>query len=125
MLSARISRLLRYKQRLYPKSKPILEKVKTWLDKKSLQTPPKGLLGQAVSYTLKQWNRLICYLEDGHLQPDNNAVENCITPFVVGRKIDYSQEPRKEPVSSYIAFIALLRLPRPMAWNRSVIWAYL
>jgi transposase len=67
-------------------SKPILEDFKKWLSKKSLQTPPKGLLGKAVSYTLNQWDRLIGYIEDGHLTPDNNLAENSIRPFVIGRR---------------------------------------
>lgn len=67
-------------------AKPILEDFNKWLLKKSLQTPPKGLLGKAVSYTLNQWHRLIGYIEDGHLAPDNNMAENSIRPFVVGRK---------------------------------------
>jgi transposase len=68
------------------KARPILDDFRKWLSKKSIQTPPKGLLGKAVSYTLKQWGRLKGYLEDGHLAPDNNAAENSIRPFVVGRK---------------------------------------
>ena len=67
-------------------AKPVLEDFKKWLSKKSLQTPPKGLLGKAVSYTLNQWHRLIGYIEDGHLTPDNNMAENSIRPFVIGRK---------------------------------------
>lgn len=67
-------------------SKPILDKFKQWLDRTALQTPPKGLLGKAVAYTLNQWNRLIGYVEDGRLSIDNNMAENSIRPFVVGRK---------------------------------------
>jgi transposase len=67
------------------KAKPILEDFKKWLAKKSLQTPPKGLLGKAFSYALKQWDRLIGYVEDGRLAPDNNMAENSIRPFVIGR----------------------------------------
>lgn len=68
------------------KAVPVLEDFHKWLSKRSLQTPPKGLLGQAISYTLRQWNRLVGYLEDGRLFPDNNLAENAIRPFVVGRK---------------------------------------
>ena len=68
------------------KIKPILENFKKWLLKKSMQTPPKGLLGKAVGYALKQWDKLVGYLEDGQLSPDNNGAENAIRPFVVGRK---------------------------------------
>ncbi len=54
--------------------------------KKSEHTPPKGLLGKAVGYTLKQWDRLVGFLDDGRLSPDNNNAENAIRPFVVWRK---------------------------------------
>jgi len=67
-------------------AKPILEKFHPWLLIKSNITPPQGLLGKAVNYTLKYWDRLIRYIEDGRLKPDNNLVENAIRPFVIGRK---------------------------------------
>ncbi len=65
---------------------PVLEAFKKWLDKRSRQTPPQGLLGKAINYTLDQWDRLIVYVQDGRLRPDNNLVENAIRPFVLGRK---------------------------------------
>jgi transposase len=68
------------------KSKPLLDEFKDWLGAKQPLTPPKGLLGQAISYTQANWNKLIIYLEDGRLRPDNNLVENAIRPFVLGRK---------------------------------------
>jgi transposase len=68
------------------KSKPVLESFKTWLDAKQQITPPKGLLGKAIGYALNHWEKLIVYIEDGRLSPDNNAAENAIRPFVVGRK---------------------------------------
>jgi len=67
-------------------AKPILEEFHPWLIAMSAKTPPQGLLGKAITYTLNQWGRLIKYLEDGRLKPDNNLVENAIRPFVVGRK---------------------------------------
>ncbi len=67
-------------------AKPILEEFHSWLIAISVKTPPQGLLGKAISYTLNQWDRLIKYLEDGRLRPDNNLVENAIRPFVLGRK---------------------------------------
>jgi transposase len=67
-------------------SKPILDKFFEWLNKRTIETPPKGLLGKAISYTLNNWERLIRYLENGLLLPDNNLVENAIRPFVLGRK---------------------------------------
>lgn len=68
------------------KALPILESFRDWLSEKSVQTPPKGLLGKAISYTIKQWDRLVRYTEQGFTKPDNNDAENAIRPFVVGRK---------------------------------------
>jgi len=68
------------------KALPILESFRDWLGEKSIQTPPKGLLGKAISYAMKQWDRLVRYTEQGFTKPDNNDAENAIRPFVVGRK---------------------------------------
>jgi len=68
------------------KAEPILQEFKAWMDKRFSQTPPKGLLGKALSYAINLWPRLIRYVENGHITPDNNIVENDIRPFVVGRK---------------------------------------
>lgn len=68
------------------KAKPILDDFEKWLSKRKLETPPKGLLGKAISYALNQWDRLVGYIKDGHLSPDNNMAENSIRPFVIGRK---------------------------------------
>jgi transposase len=68
------------------KSKPILDNIKTILDDVISRTPPKGLLGKAVTYTLNQWSKLIVYIEQGYIPIDNNAAENNIRPFALGRK---------------------------------------
>jgi transposase len=68
------------------RSKPILEEFKKWLTEKYPQTPPRGLLGKAISYCLNRWESLERYLEDGHIQIDNNLIENAIRPFALGRK---------------------------------------
>ncbi|AGF79258.1 Transposase IS66 family [Desulfocapsa sulfexigens DSM 10523] len=66
--------------------KPILQKFKTWLIKRSSTVVPRSLLGQAISYCLGQWHRLENYIKSGHAGIDNNVAENAIRPFVVGRK---------------------------------------
>lgn len=68
------------------KTKPILERFKTWLDTYHPQVPPESLLGKAIQYTLNQWHKLVIYVEAGFLKPDNNVAENRIRPFVLGRK---------------------------------------
>jgi transposase len=67
-------------------SKPILDNFKLWLDANQPLTPPEGLLGKAIRYALNNWEKLIVYIKDGRLGPDNNVAENAIRPFVVGRK---------------------------------------
>jgi transposase len=68
------------------KAEAILHEFKGWMDKRAQLTPPQGLLGKAFNYALNHWPKLIRYVEDGHMTPDNNAAENAIRPFVVGRK---------------------------------------
>ena len=65
---------------------PVLAEFKAWLLKLENEVPPKTRLGEAVGYTLGQWEKLIRYLDSPYLTPDNNACENAIRPFVMGRK---------------------------------------
>jgi transposase len=51
-----------------------------------LRTPPKSLLGIAISYAMKQLPYVENYLKNSRLTPDNNTAENAIRPFAVGRK---------------------------------------
>ncbi|MFV9616412.1 MAG: IS66 family transposase [Gammaproteobacteria bacterium] len=68
------------------KAKPILDKMKVWLDSKTGKVLPKSLLGKAIHYTLGLWPQLTVYLEEGSIPIDNNPAENAIRPFVIGRK---------------------------------------
>jgi transposase len=80
---------------------PTLAAFKKWLDKKAETVVPSSLLGQAVRYTLGQWEKLIQYLDHPALTPDNNAAENALRPFVVGRKnFLFSGSPRGAVASS-------------------------
>jgi transposase len=65
---------------------PVLEKFKAWLEKRKEEVPPILLLGKAIYYSLTQWDKMTAYLESPYLTPDNNACENAIRPFVLGRK---------------------------------------
>jgi transposase len=56
------------------------------LDKTLHSTLPKGLLGTALGYINKNWEKLIGYTEDGDVNIDNNLAENAIRPFVISRK---------------------------------------
>ena len=65
---------------------PVLEQLHLWLLHKHAQVLPGSALGKAVAFALSQWPKLIRYLEHAQLTPDNNACEQAIRPFVVGRK---------------------------------------
>jgi len=67
-------------------AEPILSDFREWLNKRANGVLPSCLLGKAIAYTLKQWDKLVRYLESPYLTPDNNACENAIRPFVLGRK---------------------------------------
>ena len=65
---------------------PILQEFKVWLDIQANAVLPKSALGNAVQYTLKNWEALCRYTEAGYLEPDNNYAEQCLRPVAVGRK---------------------------------------
>ena len=65
---------------------PVLDKFHGWLQDKRDQVLPGTALGKAVAFALSEWPKLIRYLDHPQLRPDNNACEQAIRPFVVGRK---------------------------------------
>lgn len=80
-----LSRESKFEIRL-EKAKPVLDDLHVYLTAMQPRIPPKSPLGQAVSYTLKQWPKLINYLRDGRLENNNNRMERAIKPFAIGRK---------------------------------------
>ena len=67
-------------------AKLLLDAFKTWLDKSAIQVTPKSAIGKAIGYSLRQWSKLLCYIEHCNLNIDNNRAERAIKPFVIGRK---------------------------------------
>lgn len=100
---------------------PVLEKLETWLANKSQTVVPSSALGSAISYAVKQWPKLIRYLDHSDLTPDNNAAERAIRPFVLGRKNWlFSGSPRGAFASSTI--YSLLQTAKENGLNT---WLYL
>lgn len=64
---------------------PVLEEFHNWLKSQS-GILPESKTGKAIKYTISEWDKLTKYLEHHLMTPDNNAVENAIRPFVLGRK---------------------------------------
>lgn len=47
---------------------------------------PKSLIGKAIYYSLKRWEKLNAVLYVGMLEPDNNQIENAVRPIALGRR---------------------------------------
>lgn len=67
-------------------SRVVLGQIKALLDQHLKTTLPGGKLGQALGYLGNQWPKLVRYVENETWPICNNACENSIRPFVVGRK---------------------------------------
>ena len=67
-------------------AKPIVKILYDWLIEHKEKIPPKSKLGEAISYSLNQFEKFQRYLEDGRLSIDNNRAERAVKPFVIGRK---------------------------------------
>jgi transposase len=74
------------KQARMTKTNPILIKFKSWLQTQQKTVLPKSPLGKAIFYSVKHWESLTQYINDGRLEIDNNRSERAIKPFVIGRK---------------------------------------
>ncbi|HZH15428.1 MAG TPA: IS66 family transposase [Archangium sp.] len=85
-LAAGIVRAPAHKAWRQEKSKPVLERFKTWLDEQAPLHPPKGPMGLAIGYALGQWEELCHFVEDERLPLDNNRSERALRTAAVGRK---------------------------------------
>jgi hypothetical protein len=68
------------------KTKPVLDAYHAWLTEKTKVALPQGKLAKAVNYSLKHWNKLCAFLNNGEIEISNNDAENAIRPFALGRR---------------------------------------
>jgi transposase len=66
-------------------SRPILDKLRNYLEEIQGEILPKSPGARAVGYTLRNWTALTRYCDDGDLEIDNNATERAIRSIAVGR----------------------------------------
>src|SRR5690625_7450080 len=76
----------RRKELRLEESLPGLNEMGRWKHGQAAKVLPKSLMGKAISYSAKRWEKLSCYLHDRHRESDNNMVENAIRPVALGRK---------------------------------------
>ena len=77
--------LARYELR-QQQAKPILDEYHLWLVDSMRQATPNSGLSKAINYSLKRWDALYRYIENGSYPLDNNPIENAIRPIAVGKK---------------------------------------
>ena len=65
---------------------PLLAAFKEWIDQLLPGVAPKSALGKALSYSKKQWPKLVRHLDHPETPIDNNYVENQIRPLAQGRR---------------------------------------
>jgi transposase len=104
---------------------PVLNALKEWLDKIAPKVLPDSKLGDAVSYTLNQWEYLTRYAEDGRMPIDNNLLERDIRIFATGRKSWLFSDTVNGAKASAVVYSLMLtcRASRvePLAWLRHVL----
>ncbi len=67
-------------------SGPIVEKLREWLIHQRAGLTDGTRTAKAIDYSLKRWEPLIRYLDDGAIPIDNNWIENLVRPWALGRK---------------------------------------
>ena len=68
------------------KAKPIMQRFKQWLILQRERATAGTAIAKALDYSLKRWEALARYLDDGLIPIDNNHIESCIRPIAQGRK---------------------------------------
>ncbi|RKG54590.1 IS66 family transposase, partial [Corallococcus sp. CA054B] len=67
-------------------SLPVLTALRAWMEAQTPRHLPKGPMGQALSYALKQWDALTRFVSDARLPLDNNRSEAALRKAALGRK---------------------------------------
>jgi transposase len=68
------------------KALPLWSSFRTWLEEQRDVVLPKSPMGQAISYTISNWDALVRYTEAGFLAIDNNVAEREMKKIAIGRK---------------------------------------
>ena len=68
------------------RAKPIFDDLEAWLHAQMPKISGKSPLAQAIRYALGRIPKARAYLENGHLELDNNTAERAVKPVAIGRK---------------------------------------
>jgi transposase len=67
-------------------SKPLLDSLRQWFETTLSKLSRKSETTVAIRYALSRWDALTRYIEDGHIEIDNNAAERSLRGVALGRK---------------------------------------
>lgn len=68
------------------RSAPLWQELHAWLRSERSRVPDGGGIAAAIDYSLRRWDALGCFLNDGDVAIDNNHIENLMRPWAMGRK---------------------------------------
>jgi transposase len=67
-------------------SKPLLDSLRHWFEAMLSKLSRKSDTTAAIRYAVSRWDALTRYIEDGHIEIDNNAAERSLRGVALGRK---------------------------------------
>src|SRR6266404_5057910 len=67
-------------------SKPLLDSLRQWFEATLSQLSRKSDTTVAIRYALSRWDALVRYIDDGHIEIDNNPAERSLRGVALGRK---------------------------------------
>ena len=66
-------------------AKPLVDSLRQWLEATLSKLSRKSETTVAIRYALSRWDALTRYIEDGHIEIDNNAAERSLRGVALGR----------------------------------------
>ncbi|ENY3775125.1 TPA: IS66 family transposase [Pseudomonas aeruginosa] len=79
-LDATLRRDIRRRQ-----TQPVLDALHEWMQLQRQKVPDGSATAKALDYSLRRWEALTRFVDDGQLPVDNNWMENQIRPIAIGR----------------------------------------
>lgn len=106
-------------------SLPVMNEMGKWIVETYKSSVPKSPMGKATTYCIERWDNLLAYLEDGHLEIDNNLIENAIRPVAIGRKnyLFAGSDRGAERAAMFYSFFGTCKMNNvnPFEWLKKVL----
>jgi len=78
------------------RAKPFFDDLEAWLHAQLPKISGKSPLAQTIRYALSRMPKARPYLENGHLELDNNTAERTVKPVAIGRRTGCSRVQKVE-----------------------------